>query len=187
MSIGVVLLIAFSMMNCSGSKNTTVREQEPGTQVIIIPLSGNEYKSDKEYFRATASGKSPDIELAQKIAMANVESKIAGQIKKKVGDVVQNYVNQRSTENAIEFEKKFEGLTTTTVNQQLVDISVKGEKLLKTGNIYEYWVGIEISKQAVLNGLVSNISNDKKLQIDYDKMKFEEVYNKEMEKLEKGQ
>lgn len=182
----MIAVSIFALTGCGSSKKAVVKGKEAGTVEVVLPLSGQEYQSDKEYFRATASGKSPDIETAQKTAMINVKSKIAGLISSKIKEVSQNYTNQRSTENAIELEKKFESLTTDVVNQQLVDIAIKGEKLLKTGNIYEYWVGIEVSKQAILNGIDNTISKNQKLQIDYDKKKFEEIYNKEMEKMENG-
>ena len=40
-----------------------------------------------------------------------------------------------------------------------------------------------MSKESVLETMNNRISKDKKLQLDYDKMKFEEVFNSEMEKL----
>ena len=62
------------------------------------------------------------------------------------------------------------------------------EKVFKeTDNGYSYWVAIEMSKDAVLESLSNKISKDKKLQLDYDKMKFEEVFNSEMEKLRNEQ
>ena len=58
------------------------------------------------------------------------------------------------------------------------------EKVFKeTDNNYSYWVAIEMSKESVLESMNNRISKDKKLQLDYDKMKFEEVFNSEMEKL----
>jgi hypothetical protein len=34
-----------------------------------------------------------------------------------------------------------------------------------------------------LNGIQNKLSRDQKLQVDYDKKKFEEIFNQEMEKL----
>jgi hypothetical protein len=44
-----------------------------------------------------------------------------------------------------------------------------------------------MSKESVLESMNNRISKDKKLQLDYDKMKFEEVFNTEMEKLRNEQ
>jgi hypothetical protein len=67
-----------------------------------------------------------------------------------------------------------------------VDVKTIGEKLFKEVNgTYTYWIAIEASKQDILNGIQNNISNQKKLEQDYDKKKFEEIFNSEMDKLQK--
>jgi len=43
---------------------------------------------------------------------------------------------------------------------------------------------VQVSKDEVLNNIANRVSKDKKLQVDYDKMKFEQVFNEEMKKLE---
>ncbi len=186
MSFGLATLIALLLVSCGTSKKTVVKEKEEGTVEVVLPLSGKEYQSDKENYRTKSSGKSPDIATAKKIALNNAKAEIAGLISAKLKAVTQNYTNQRSVANAQDFENKFENLTTEVVSQQLVDVSIVGEKLLKTGTTYEYYVAIEIPKQSILNGVDNTISKNQKLQIDYDKKKFEEIYNKEMEKLGSG-
>lgn len=181
--VGVALVIILSITNCKSSKNV-VRGSEPGTQEVILPLTGKEYQSDKEFYRSKSSGKSPDIATAKKIALNNAKAEVVGFISAKLKAVTQSYTNQRSVATAQDFENKFENLTTEVVSQQLIDTKVIGEKLFQTGTTYEYWVAIEVSKQAILNGIDRSLSKNQKLQIDYDKKKFEEIYNKEMEKLE---
>mgnify|MGYP007096466174 CR=1 FL=1 len=62
------------------------------------------------------------------------------------------------------------------------------EKIFKeTDGRFSYWVAIETSKESILDGVVSKISKNEKLQLDYDKKKFEEVFNSEMEKMSKEQ
>lgn len=180
-----VLAIMFSMSSCRGTKKLVVAETQ-GTKEVVLPLSGKEYQSDKDFYRAKSSGKSPDIATAKKIAMNNAKAEIAGLISSKIKAVTQNYTNQRAVATAQDFENKFENLTTEVVSQQLVDVALIGEKLLQTGTVYDYYVAIEISKQAILNGIDSSISKNQKIQIDYDKKKFEEIYNKEMSKMENG-
>jgi len=169
------------VISCKGPKKL---EKETGMEEITLPLSGKEYQSDKEYFRAKASGKSPDISTAKKIALNNAKSEVAGLINTRIKTVTDNYVNQRSLAEAQDFESKFESLTREVVNQQLSDVRIIGEKLFKKDKTYEYWVAIEVSKQAILDGINNNISKNQKLAIDYDKKKFEEIYNQEMQKME---
>jgi len=159
-------------------------ESQNGAKEIALPLSGKEYSSNKEFFRAKSSGKSPDMATAKKIALNNAKSEIAGLIKTTIKSLTDNYTNQRSVANAQDFENKFENLTREVVDQQLADISIIGEKVLQQkDNSYEYWVAIEISKEALLNGISNSVSKDQKLQIDYDKKKFGELMDQEMQKL----
>ena len=46
---------------------------------------------------------------------------------------------------------------------------------------------VEKAKSTILEGANKRISSESKLQLDYDKKKFEEIFNNEMEKLAKGQ
>lgn len=180
---GLALVATLMLVGCSGTKKV-VKEKEEGTVEIVLPLSGKEYQSDKEYYRAKSSGKSPDIATARKIAINNAKSEVAGLISAKIKSVTDNYTNQRSVTDSQDFENKFENMSREVVNQQLVDVQIIGEKLLKSGSTYEYWIAISVSKKAILDGINNSISKNQKLQIDYDKKKFEEIYNKEMEKMD---
>lgn len=42
---------------------------------------------------------------------------------------------------------------------------------------------MEMSRQSVFDDMNNKISKDQKLQLDYDKMKYEKIFNSEMEKL----
>ncbi|MFN3446241.1 MAG: hypothetical protein ACK44D_10910, partial [Bacteroidia bacterium] len=60
------------------------------------------------------------------------------------------------------------------------------EKIFKeTNNTYTYWVAIEANKKTVLEGMDKAIGQNQKIAQDYDKKKFEEIFNSEMEKLAK--
>jgi hypothetical protein len=173
--------VSFMLTSCH-----TTKEATKGSEEISLPLSGKEYQSNKEYYRSKSSGKSPDISTAKKIALTNAKAEVAGLINSKIKAVTDNYTNQRSTADAQDFENKFETMTREVVNQQLVDVTIIGEKLFQKDKTYEYWIAIEVSKQAILDGISNSISKNQKLQIDYDKKKFEEVYNAEMEKMDEA-
>ena len=176
--LATALLVTFN--SCGGPKKVGSDSEE-----IQVPFSGKEYQTNKEFFRSTQSGKSPDLSTAKKIALNNSKSEIAGLIKTKIKSVSDNYTNQHSSANAQDFGNKFETMTREIVDQQLNDISIIGEKIFKQkNNSYEYWLVIEISKEALLNGISASVSKDQKLQINYDKKKFEEIYNAEMQSME---
>ena len=181
-SIAIVCIALITFFGCKGTKDISKVNQ---TTEIEIPLSGKEYQSDKDYFRAKQVGESPDLSTAKKIAMQNAKSEMAGNIQALVKRVTDQYTNQRSVGDKKEFENKFEELAREVVNQTLVDAKVIGEKLFKEdeGN-YQYWIAIESSKETILNGMKEKISKDEKLQLDFDKYQYEKIFNEEMKKFE---
>ena len=113
---------------------------------------------------------------------------MAGNIKALVKRVTDQYTNQRTVGNKQDFENKFEELSREVVEQTLTDVKLMDEKIFKeTDGGYSYWAAIEVSKQPILDGVNNKISKNEKLQLDYDKKKFEDVFNSEMEKMSKEQ
>jgi hypothetical protein len=180
-SLFVAAIVAFSC----GSEQKVDMKDSKSREEITLPLSGSQYQSDKETFRTKSNGTSIDMATAKKIAMLNAKGELASLINTKIKAVTDQYVNQRQVGENSEFEQKFEDMTRSVVNQQLNDIRIIGEKTYRVdGNKVEYWVAIEMKKDAVMNAINDQISKKKKLQLDFDKHKYEEVFNKEMAKFE---
>jgi len=109
---------------------------------------------------------------------------MAGLIQTTIKKVTEQYTNQRQVSNTQEFSNKFEELSRDVTNQQLVDVRIIGEKIFKEANgTFTYWVAIEANKKGITDGIDRSISSNKKLEQDYDKKKFEEIFNKEMQNL----
>jgi hypothetical protein len=175
--------VALGLDSCKSKKSVA---QTTGAVEITVPFNSKEYSSDKDNFRAKASGNSPDLTTAKKIALQNAKSEMAGLIQTTIKKVTDQYTNQRTIGNAQEFSNKFEELAREVTNQQLTDVRIIGEKIFQEKNTtYTYWVAIEANKQAVYDGITKTVSNNKKLEQDYDKKKFEEIFNQEMDKLSK--
>jgi hypothetical protein len=182
----IVAVIALAMTSCKSKKAATPIEQTTGAKEISVPFSSKEYYSDKENFRAKSSGNSPDQPTAKKIALQNAKSEMAGLIQTTIKKVTEQYTLQRTIGTEQEFNNKFEEMAREVTNQQLVDVKIIGERLFKeTNNTYTFWVAIEANKMDILSGIDKVISNNKKIEQDYDKKKFEEIFNAEMEKLAK--
>lgn len=170
---------------CKSKKGTPI-DKQTGAVEISVPFSTKDYQSDKENFRAKASGNSMDLTTSKKIALQNAKSEMAGLVQTTIKKVTEQYTNQRQITNAQEFSNKFEEMVREVTNQELVDVRVIGEKIFQESNKnYTYWVAIEANKQLVLNGIDKNISKNAKLAQDYDKKKFEDIFNQEMDKLAK--
>ncbi len=170
-----------SLGACSGPKKL---EKTTGAIEISVPFSEKKYRSDKDFIRATQSGKSPDLATSKKIALQNAKAELASSIKTLVKRVTDQYTNQRTVGDKQEFENKFEELSREVVDQNLTNIHIMDEKIFKElDGRYSYFVVIEVNKESLLNGYIAKISKNEKLQLDYDKKKFEEVFNAEMEKM----
>jgi hypothetical protein len=182
----LVGVLALSLSSCKSKKNVTPIEKSTGAVEISVPFSTKEFYSDKDNFRAKSSGNSVDLQTSKKIAMQNAKSEMAGLIQTTIKKVTDQYTQQRQIGNQQEFNNKFEELAREVTNQQLTDVAVLGEKLFKEPNgTYTYWIALEANKQVVLNGIEKTVSTQKKLEQDYDKKKFEEIFNAEMDKLAK--
>ncbi|HPI70037.1 MAG TPA: hypothetical protein PLF99_01795, partial [Tenuifilaceae bacterium] len=59
---------------------------------------------------------------------------------------------------------------------------VCSKTFMKEGK-YVTYVAVEVAKDELLNNISNKISKDDRLRLDYDKMKFENIFNQEMEKL----
>ena len=183
--ISVLCIATVLIISC---KSTKKLEKVNKSTELKLPLSGKEYQTNKNYFRAIQSGKSPDLSTAKKIALQNAKAEMSGNIQSTIKRVTDQYTNQRSVNNAQEFENKFEELSREVVNQELYDVKIIDDKIFKEkDNTYTYWIAIETSKENILNGINTSISKDKQIQIDFDKYQFEKIFNEEMEKFKVGQ
>lgn len=185
----LLLIPALAMLMLAGCKSKkqapppTVATQT-GAVEISVPFSGKEYRSDENFFRAKQTGKSPDLATSKKIAFQNAKAEMAGNINSTVKRVTDQYTNQRTVGNTQEFENKFEELAREVVNMEMSNVKEIGEKIFKEPDgAYSYWIAIEADKKSVFDKLDARISSDAKLKLDYDKQKFQQIFDAEMKKL----
>ncbi len=182
----LLLIPAVAVLTLAGckSKKKTPVQKETGAVEITVPFSSKEYRSDENTFRAKQTGKSPDLATAKKIAFQNARAEMAANINAVVKRVTDQYTNQRTVGNTQEFENKFEELAREVVNMEMSNVKEIGEKIFKEPDGgYSYWIAIEADKKAVFEKIDSKISGDAKLKLDYDKQKFQQIFDAEMKKL----
>ena len=176
-------IAVLALTGCKSKKGTPIQKETSAVE-ISVPFSSKEYRSDENNFRAKQVGKSPDISTAKKIAFQNAKSEMAGNINSVMKRVTDQYTNQRTVGNAQEFENKFEELSREVVNMEMSNVKEIGEKIFKEPDgAYSYWIAIEADKKAVFDKLEARINNDAKLKLDYDKMKFQQIFDAEMKKM----
>jgi len=169
---------------CKSKKPVSVAKQE-GLIEITTPFDSKEYRSDEENFRSKQSGKSPDLATAKKIAYQNARAEMAANINATVKRVTDQYTNQRTVGNTQEFENKFEELAREVVNLEMSNVKELGQKTFQdpSDKAYIVWIALEANKKGVFDKIDAKISSDSKLKLDYDKQKFQQIFDAEMKKM----
>ncbi len=181
--IGVLIIaLAIGSFSCKSKKKVT-SNSEVGQVLEDLPCE-KDGRSDKNYYRAFSMATSSDLSLSKEKALLLAKQRLVTLIESTTKSVTDRYANEREMGDASEFEQKFENLTREVANETISNIVVACEKSsVLPDKKYRSFVAIEVSKEELLNGMNNKISSDSKLQIDYDKKKYEEIFNQEMEKM----
>lgn len=183
----LLLIPAIALLPLTGckSKKAVAVEKQTGLIEVSTPFDSKEYRSDENTFRSKQSGKSPDQATAKKIAYQNARAEMAANINATVKRVTDQYTNQRTVGNTQEFENKFEELSREVVNLEMSNVKEIGQKTFTdpSDKSWTVWIALEADKKSVFDKIDAKISNDAKLKLDYDKQKFQQIFDAEMKKL----
>ncbi|MHA8082647.1 hypothetical protein ACST14_04420 [Aquirufa sp. A-Brett2-15D] len=175
-----IVISGFIFSSCSSSV-PLAKVQD--SREIKFPFSEKEFKSNNEFMRIVAHGESASSTMAEKIAMQNAQTSMANRIKTVVQVVTREFSKQYSKSDVNE---SYESMDISVSNETLSMINVLDKKiLLQPGNIYDIWVVVEISKKSILESANKAISSGKKAQIDADRDKFREIFESEMNKIDR--
>lgn len=173
------LATAFVFSSCGGTKEAS----NGGFKEITVPCA-DKGRSDATFFRASSSGTSRDMATSREKALLLTKQRLASLISSTMKSVTERYVNEMDVADASEFEQTFENMTRDVVKQKLVEVTITCEKVgQKDDGSYETYLAVEVSKDAIYNGIDKGISRDKKLEVMYDREKFREKFDEEMSNL----
>ena len=154
---------------------------------VTIPCSGSDYFTNGKVFRANAIGESSDQMTAKKKALTNARAQLAESLQTTVKTVTDNYLNSREFNNKEELEERFETLNREVVNQKLQGVKVICETQTKTKEgRYKTYLAIELDGDELVSEYNERLSDDERLQIDYDYEKFKKTFEEEMSKFKGG-
>lgn len=177
------LILMGSFSSCKSKKKVSAKS-EIGEIIEELPCE-DKGKSNRNFFRASAMSTSSDLSLAKEKALLLAKQRLVTLINSNTKSVTDRYVNEREIGDAAEFEQKFENMTREVADETINNIVVTCEKASVTQDEkYHGFVAIEVHRDDVLNKIDRRISNDDKLQLDYDKQKFQEIFEEEMEQME---
>lgn len=173
---------ALTISSCGGSKKTA--DFSGMGKEVSTPCSDEEYHSDATHFRGTGNAQSTNLSMAKRKANVDANAVLAASVNRTIKTVTDRYSQDITVGEASEFAEKFEEMTRSVVNQTLNNVSTVCSKTFEKEGVYNVFVAVEVAKDEMLNNISDRISKDDRLRLDYDKMKFENIFNEEMEKLE---
>lgn len=185
--LAIAALTMVAIPSCKRNKDEVKTPDPKGEVVINEYCSGEQFKSTKEAFRATATGESMDRETAKKKARSNAMSEMGKTISATMKIVGDNYVNSTEVNNKEEVTESFNEMARTVVDQELRGCIEICEKLTqRPDGTYVSYVALELSGNTIADAYQSGLSKNDKLKADYNYEKFKETFDKEMEKLSQG-
>lgn len=171
----------FLLTACSSStqKITTVRKENNLKEEYC---KGSKFEDNKKYFRQSATVTHPDLGESEYEAIQFAKQQMAENIGVKVKSVTDRYKKTTTINNKISFDKSVEGVARLVSEVNLSGVSVICSKVIrikKEGN-YQRFVAIEMSKEAVMNGIESKISKDDALYQDYRRSEMRKILEAEL-------
>ena len=187
----LLIVAAAATVSCGSSKKATATPA-PSTPAVtaaapsgmveeVVPLSGPQYRSDKQYYRAVQNGLSADRSMAQKIAMQNCRQELAAAIQADVKAVIETYAKNQNTGANSTYTNQYQEMAYTVINQALADVQVVDEKIYReTSGQYRFYVCLQIPKADLSENIAKSIENDAKLKADFDAEQFKKIFNEKM-------
>jgi hypothetical protein len=179
--LALVVASATSFNSCR-SKKKAVDYSSLGREVVT-PCSDNEFHSNRTHFRGTGIGEGVNLASARRKASLDANAMLAASINRTIKSVTDRYTQDITVGNANEFAEKFEDLTRSVVNQELNNVANVCQQMFEKEGKFTVYTAVEVGKEELVKNISNTIGRDERLRLDYDKMKFEQIFNEEMEKL----
>jgi hypothetical protein len=177
---GFAIITIVALQACGGGKST-VNNSQSADREVILHCSGHDFETSNGIFRASQSAKSTNLSMSREKALLAAKRRLSGMVSTTLKSVTDRYADDREISGNSEFSEKVNNLTRVVLKQKLQNVRKLCEKTMeKADGRYETFIAIEFDPKSVLKEL----NNSAKLRQDYDKAKFEKVFNEEMDKLE---
>lgn len=179
--LGMSVIVLIGLNACNTAKPIAKVEN---SIAVEVPFTERKFKTDDKFFRATGPGTSPDIGAAKRIAIFTAKANLLTFVNSISNTVSDQYMDQSNFTDKKEYKSKFEEFTRTVSKRSISNLYLTHEKTFKSGNEYTTYVVLEVSKEDVINGFKSAISEERLTSLKVDKERFENIFNQEMKKYE---
>ena len=174
-------ILALGLTSCKGEKETTSTPDSRGEVRLIEYCSGPEFLTNGEFVRASATGSSPQREIAKKIARQNAEATLARAVEATIEIVAENQATQLGFNTTEEATSKFNELSRTIVNKQLTGaVTICQELTMTEGNKYIAYLAVELSGQNIADAYVDGLKQEERIRAEYNYDEFKETFEEVM-------
>jgi hypothetical protein len=178
----LALIAPLALAGCKKDEPMTSTPDTRGEVRIVEYCSGPEFLTNKDFFRASATGSSPQREIAKKIARQNAEATLARAIEATVELVAENQATQLGFNTTEEATSKFNELARTIVNQRLNGaITICQELTMTSDKKYIAYLAIELSGADIADAYVESLQQEERIRAEYNYDQFKETFENVME------
>lgn len=182
----LILVFAIFTMSIAGVDAQSQKKMKgklvkaPGSKTIRNELP------DKNFFRAVGNGVSTRESSAKIKAEMTAKRAISEQIKQNMQTVTEQYTSELDAGEQAEFQQSMQNMTVVAAKNILSGVVPGGYELYykKKEGKYNAYVMMEVSKEVVKKAMANQLSKDNKLKLEFDKQKFQNVFDSEMAKIE---
>jgi hypothetical protein len=172
---------ALILSGCKGNKETASTPETRGEVRIVEYCSGPDYLTNGEYFRASATGTSPQREIAKKIARQNAEATLARAVEATIEIVAENQATQLGFGTTEEATSKFNELSRTIVNKKLTGaITICQELTMTEDKKYIAYLAVELSGAELADAYVEGLKQEERIRAEYNYDQFKETFEEVM-------
>ena len=175
-TINIALMFCL-LVSCSTVKNDKIGKVKSEENLVVEYCKS---KSDKNFFRASATVKHPDLGESEYEAVQFAKLQMSENIAQTVKAYTERNTETRQIDGVTDYNKLIEGMTVFSSNVDLADVNTICTKVIyikknvdEFGTInpavYQRFVAIEMSKDAVLKSIENKISKDDAMYQDYKK------------------
>jgi hypothetical protein len=172
------VIMAVLTASCGGSKAVA-----PAQGAVEVEAPCQNYFSDAQFFRSVGEGKSKDMNTARLKAHTNAGTKLAAGIQQHIGLVVENYCKEMDAAEQQQFGQSFQARIRTTIDQVVSNPAIACTKTLREQDgSYSVYMALEVNKDEMLSQVGKAAMADEEIQLLFDREKFNQAYNEEMER-----
>ena len=180
----IVLIASILFVSCGSSKPQQITSVNKETE-ISVPC--DDQFTDNNFFRGQGTGQSKDLNTAREKARMNANQELATGISALSKRVAERYVNDAGQKPA-DYAETFESLTREVVQQELNNVRVSCNKTVRTQDgMYKVYMAVEAGKTEVFEAFDRRAESNKKMETLYNREKFRQIYNQEMDDFAKNQ